>query len=79
MHDEQQEHSNESDEGRTHFNVEDFLSNLKEILVSMKELFGEEDIAEYSVQLEEAQIESLRVAKEEKKCIEGGSPNKAST
>ena len=67
MHEEQQEHFDESDEGRTQFNVDEFLSTLEEILVSMKELLGQEDIAEYCAQLEEAQIESLRVAKEEKK------------
>ena len=66
-HDDQQEPSDESDEDRTHFNVDDFLSTLEETLVSLRQAFGPEDIAKYSAQLEAAQLKSIRVAKEEKK------------
>ena len=67
-HDEQPKIFEEFDKGLTHFNVEDFLSNLEKILASMKEAFGQEDIAKYSAHLEAMRIKSLRVAKVEKKC-----------
>ena len=47
--------------------MEDFLSNLEEIPTSLKDAFGQEDITEYNAHLEAARIESLRVAKAEKK------------
>ena len=36
--------------------------------MSMKEIFGQEDIDEYSAQVEAAPVESLKLTKEEKKC-----------
>ena len=66
-HNQGQEQSEHSDENRSTFDIDKFLSNFGDVPPETKDLFKYGDLDDYNKQLEEAKAESRRLAKEEKK------------